>query len=116
MSKNQDGRKLGRTVSGRTALLRNLASALFLREKIRTTESKAKELRRFAEILITKAKVDTLSSRRLVGRDIREKKVFEKLFKEIAPRYRERKGGYTRILKIGYRRGDATCEAQIELV
>ena len=116
-----EGRKLKRTSSHRKALLRNLATALFQHKKIATTEAKAKELRPYAEHLITKAKhalhrqknqllpagqtVD-IHNRRIVGRDIRSKAVLQELFDTIAPLVEERPGGYCRITKTGLRRGD----------
>ncbi len=110
------GRKLGRTTEHRLALLRNLSTALFEKERIRTTLAKAKELRPFAEKLITLAKRDTLHARRRVLRHIRDKKVVAKLFDTISPRFAQRPGGYTRILKLGPRRGDHAEMALIELV
>ena len=111
-------RKLGRITPHRTALLRNLATALFERERIRTTLMKAKELRPFAEKLITLAKreVNREHSLRLAQRDIRDKVVVKKLFDTLGPRYKDRSGGYTRVLKAGYRYGDSAPVAVIELV
>jgi large subunit ribosomal protein L17 len=111
-------RKLGRVTPHRKALLRNLATALFERERIRTTLAKAKELRPYAERLITLAKreEDRLHARRLVHRDIRDPKVVKKLFDTLGARYTERPGGYTRILKLGPRRGDGAEMAIIELL
>ena len=118
-------RKLGRDTSHRTALLRNQAEALLRHEKIETTVPKAKELRPFVERLITIAKRGvkandpkgvSLSARRLVMRDVLNETVVTKLFDELAPRFADRPGGYTRILKLGHRRGDAAEVAQIELV
>jgi large subunit ribosomal protein L17 len=118
-------RKLGRDTSHRTALLRNQAEALLNHERIETTVPKAKELRPYVERLITIAKKgvkandpkgSSLSARRLVMRDLLNEDVVTKLFDELAPRFMERPGGYTRILKLGHRRGDAAEVAQIELV
>jgi large subunit ribosomal protein L17 len=118
-------RKLGRVSEHRTALLRNQAEALLAHEKIETTVPKAKELRPFVERLITIAKRGvkandpkgvSLSARRLVMRDLLNETVVTKLFDELAPRFMERPGGYTRILKLGHRRGDAAEVAQIELI
>jgi large subunit ribosomal protein L17 len=118
-------RKLGRVTEHRIALLRNQAEALLRHERIETTVPKAKELRPFVERLITiakrgvkanDAKGQTLSARRLVMRDIVNEDVVAKLFDQLAPRFMERPGGYTRILKLGHRRGDAAEVAQIELV
>jgi large subunit ribosomal protein L17 len=118
-------RKLGRVSEHRTALLRNQAQALLAHERIETTVPKAKELRPFVERLITIAKRgvraadpkgQSLSARRLVMRDILNEDVVTKLFDELAPRFMERPGGYTRILRLGHRRGDAAELAQIELI
>jgi large subunit ribosomal protein L17 len=118
-------RKLGRDTSHRTALLRNQAEALLRHEKIETTVPKAKELRPYVERLITIAKRGvkandpkgaSLSARRLVMRDVLNETVVTKLFDELAPRFADRPGGYTRILKLGHRRGDAAEVAQIELL
>ena len=117
MKHHKDIRPLGRVKSQRTALLRSLARSLLLHEKIQTTEAKAKELRPYVERLITAAKVDTVAARRLVrsrlGEDAR---VNAKLFSKIAPRYKERNGGYTRITKLGRSGSDAALRAYIELV
>jgi large subunit ribosomal protein L17 len=110
------GRKLSRTASHRRATLRNLATALFRHERIQTTSAKAKELRPYAERLITLARRGDLHSRRLAGRKIEDRQVLGKLFDDIAPRFAERPGGYTRILKVGNRKGDAAEMSLIELV
>lgn len=118
-------RKLGRISAHRTALLRNQAEALLAHEKIETTVPKAKELRPYVERLITIAKRGvkandpkgaSLSARRLVMRDVLNETVVTKLFDDLAPRFMDRPGGYTRILKLGARRGDAAEVAQIELI
>ena len=109
-------RKLGRVTPHRMALLRNLATALFERERIRTTLMKAKELRPYAEKLITKAKRGDLAARREVLKDIPDRDVVARLFTEIGPRFAERRGGYTRIMKLGQRAGDGAPMARIELV
>jgi len=111
-------RKLGRITPHRKALLRNLATALFERERIRTTLAKAKEVRPFAEKLITLARRDEnrLHARRLAARDIHDPQVVKKLFDSIGTRFATRPGGYTRILRLGPRRGDGTEMAFIELV
>ena len=111
-------RKLGRTTPHRTALLRNLATALFERERIRTTLMKAKELRPFAERLITLAKRDDarLHARRMVLRDIHDPVVVKKLFDTLGARYTARPGGYTRILRLGPRHGDGAEMAIVELI
>jgi large subunit ribosomal protein L17 len=111
-------RKLGRTTPHRIALLRNLATALFERERIRTTLMKAKELRPYAEKLITIAKRDEnrLHARRLILRDIQDQTVVKKLFDTLGSRYATREGGYTRILKLGPRKGDGAEMAIVELL
>ena len=110
------GRKLGRTSMHRLALLRNLSTELFRHERIRTTLMKAKELRPFAEKLITLSKRETLHARRLVLRDIHDKEVVSKMFDTISSRFAQRPGGYTRIVKLGPRRGDNAEMALIELI
>ncbi|MDH3285700.1 MAG: 50S ribosomal protein L17 [Acidobacteriota bacterium] len=109
-------RKLNRTTEHRLATMRNLATALFTHERIKTTTPKAKELRSFAERLITKARKDSVHSRRLIARDLGDRAVVKRLFDDIAPRYMDRAGGYTRILKLGPRRGDAAEMSIVELV
>ncbi len=109
-------RKLGRTTEHRRALLRNLATALFQHERITTTLAKAKELRSYAEKLITRARRDTVHDRRLVARELRDRTLVKHLFDEIAPRYAGRAGGYTRIVRMMPRRGDGAEMAIIELV
>lgn len=111
-------RKLGRITPHRMALLRNMATALFERERIRTTLVKAKELRPFAEKLITLAKRedDRLHARRQVLRDIKDQTVVRKLFDTLGARFATRPGGYTRILRLGPRRGDGTEMAIVELL
>jgi large subunit ribosomal protein L17 len=110
------GRKLGRTTEHRLALMRNLSTALFDKERITTTLAKAKELRRFAERLVTLAKRETLHARRRVLRQISDRDVVSKLFDTLSARYTQRPGGYTRIIKLGPRRGDQAEMAIIELV
>ena len=112
----RQGRKLGRTSAHRKALLRNLATALLEHERIITTEPKAKELRRVADKLVTLGKRGDLHARRQALQVVRSNTVVRKLFNEIAPRFAERKGGYTRVLRLGYRPGDAAAMAVIELV
>ena len=116
MRHRSKGRQLSRTSTHRAATLRNLATSLFLHERIETTTAKAKELRPYAERLITLARKGDVHSRRLAGRKIQDRDVLGKLFDEIAPRYAERPGGYTRILKLGNRKGDAAEMSLIELV
>jgi large subunit ribosomal protein L17 len=112
----KQGRKLGRTTAHRKALLRNLATALLEHERIITTEPKAKELRRVADKLVTLGKRGNLHARRQALQVVQSNAVVRKLFDEIAPRFAERHGGYTRILRLGYRPGDAAAMAVIELV
>ncbi len=109
-------RKLGRRIGQRKALFRNLVTSLFKYEKIETTEIKAKEIRSKAEKLITFAKNGSLTARREAAKMLNEPAVLQKLFEDIGPRYTERPGGYTRILKMGPRRGDAAPMVIIELV
>lgn len=110
------GRQLSRTSEHRRALLNNLATALFTHDRIVTTEAKAKELRPFAERMITFARRGDLSARRQVERRIRERKAADRLFHEIGPRFASRPGGYTRIVKLGHRSGDGAELARIELL
>ena len=109
-------RKLGRTSEHRIATLRNLATALIEHERITTTMGKAKELRPYAERLITKAQQDTVHARRIVARDLHDRDIVKRLFDEIAPRFSGRPGGYTRVLRTMPRRGDAAEMAIVELV
>ena len=109
-------RKLNRTSSHRLAMLRNMANSLFTHEAIRTTLPKAKELRRVAEPLITLSKNPTVANRRLAFDRLRDRGVVVKLFDELGPRYKARPGGYLRILKFGFRQGDAAPMALVELV
>lgn len=109
-------RKLNRTSSHRLAMLRNMTNSLFTHEVIRTTLPKAKELRRVAEPLITLAKVATVANRRVAFDRLRDRDVVTKLFNELGPRYQARPGGYLRILKFGFRQGDAAPMALVELV
>jgi large subunit ribosomal protein L17 len=112
----KQGRKLGRTTAHRKALLRNLATALLEHERIVTTEPKAKELRRVADKLVTLGKRGSLHARRQALQVVQSNAVVQKLFNDIAPRFAERQGGYTRIVRLGYRPGDAAAMAVIELV
>lgn len=116
MNHRKNQRKLSRTSSHRKALLRNMVTSLLEHEAIRTTDAKAKELRGVAEKMITLGKRGTLHARRQALATIRSKEVTAKLFDELAGRYRQRAGGYTRILKLGPRPGDAAPMAIIELV
>ena len=110
------GRQLSRTSEHKKALLRNMAASLFQHDKIVTTEAKAKELRPFAEKLVTLARRGDLHARRLAGRRIKDRDALAKLFTEIGPRFAARPGGYTRILKLGHRSGDGADIARIELL
>lgn len=115
MRKLKKGRKLSRKCAQRRALLKSLARSLVLKEKIRTTEAKAKELRPFVEPLITRAKKGDLSAVRFLQRYF-EKALAAKIVKELGPRYKERQGGYTRVIKLGPRKSDGARMAIIELV
>lgn len=110
------GRQLSRTSTHKKAMLRNMAASLFRHDAIVTTEAKAKELRPYAERLITLARRGDLHARRLVERRIQDREVLGRLFKEIGPRFAARPGGYTRILKMGHRPGDGADVARIELL
>jgi len=110
------GRQLSRTSSHKRALLNNMAASLFEHGRVVTTEAKAKELRPFAEKLITLARRGDLHARRLVERRIKDRETLGKLFSEIGPRFAARPGGYTRILKMGHRSGDGADIARIELL
>ena len=110
------GRQLSRTSSHRRALLNNMAASLFTHGRVITTEAKAKELRPFAEKLITLARRGDLHARRLVERRIKDRETLSRLFAEIGPRFAARPGGYTRILKLGPRHGDNAPMARIEFV
>ncbi len=116
MRHRKSGRHLNRTSSHRTAMMRNMAASLFRHEQIKTTVPKAKELRRFAEPLITLAKEPSLANRRLAFSRLRDREMVQKLFDNLGERYKDRPGGYTRILKCGYRAGDAAPMAYIQLV
>ena len=116
MRHRKKGKQLRRTSEQKLALMRSLTKALIERGAIETTEAKAKELRPFVEKLITKAKTGTLHNRRLAGRHVAHRETADKLFKDIGPRFATRKGGYTRILKTGHRKGDGAEMARIELI
>ena len=116
MRHRKSGRKLGRNSSHRKAMFRNIASSLVQHETIKTTLPKAKELRRVVEPLITLAKEDGVANRRLAFSRLRDKAAVGKLFTDLGPRFRERPGGYLRILKTGPRRGDAAPMAIVQLV
>ena len=107
---------LSRTTAHRRAMTRNMVTSLFRYERITTTKSKALEVRKSAEKLITRAKEDTVHNRRQAAKFIADEKILNKLFTEIGPRMKERNGGYTRVLKLGYRQGDAADVVILELV
>ncbi|HIJ21408.1 MAG: 50S ribosomal protein L17 [Gammaproteobacteria bacterium] len=116
MRHRHSGRQLNRNSSHRKAMFRNMSNSLFQHELIRTTLPKAKELRRFAEPLITLSKTDSVANRRLAFNRMRDRDMVTKLFNELGPRYTERPGGYVRILKAGFRAGDKAPMALVELV
>lgn len=116
MRHQKSGRSLGRTSSHRKAMYRNMAVSLIQHETIRTTLPKAKELRRVVERLITMAKEDGVARRRLAFSRLRDKATVGKLFNELGPRFKERPGGYLRILKTGYRAGDSAPMAMVQLL
>lgn len=108
--------RLSRTSSHRKAMTRNMVTSIFKYERIKTTKAKALEIRRTAEKMITRAKVDSVHNRRVIAKDIKDKEILAKLFTDIAPRFKTREGGYTRILKLGRRAGDAAEIVFLELV
>ena len=110
------GRKLSRPTAHRMSMLRTAVTDLLRHETLRTTDAKAREIRRMAEKVITRGKTNTLHSRRLAAAVLRDKKVLSKLFDELGERYEDRPGGYTRIVKLGSRKGDAAPMAIIELM
>jgi large subunit ribosomal protein L17 len=116
MRHGNTGRAFGRSSSHRKATMQSVAVALFKHELIRTTVPKAKELRKLAEPLITRAKTDNVANRRLVFARLRDRDAVQKLFNDIAPRFTTRPGGYTRILRCGFRPGDNAPMAYVELV
>ncbi|MDH5424443.1 MAG: 50S ribosomal protein L17 [Gammaproteobacteria bacterium] len=116
MRHRKSGRQLNRNSSHRIAMFRNMATSLFEHETIKTTLPKAKELRRIVEPLITLAKTDSVANRRLAFARLRDKAMVAKLFTDVAPRFTTRPGGYTRVLKCGFRSGDAAPMAYIQLV
>lgn len=116
MRHRKSGRQLNRNSSHRKAMFQNMTNSLFKHEIIKTTLPKAKELRRVAEPLITMAKEDSVAKRRLAFDRMRDKEMVGKLFTDLAPRFKDRPGGYLRILKCGFRAGDAAPMAYIELV
>tara|TARA_Y100000768_G_scaffold93381_1_gene67519 strand:+ start:150 stop:503 length:354 start_codon:yes stop_codon:yes gene_type:complete len=116
MRHKKDGRQLNRNSSHRKSLMKNLTLSLFKHEQIETSLAKAKELRRTAEPLITLAKKDNLMRRRMAYSKIRDKQIVKKLFEDLGPRFKDRNGGYLRILKNGYKSGDASPKAFVKLV
>ena len=115
--KNKTGfNPLSRTAAHQRAMSRNMVTSLFRFERITTTKAKAKEVRKAAEKLITRSKVDTVHNRRTAAKLIQDEKILNKLFTEIGPRMKDRNGGYTRILKLGFRQGDAADVVILELV
>lgn len=108
--------RLDRKPSHRHALHKNMVTSLFRHERIKTTKAKAKEVRRTAEKMVTRAKVDSVHNRRIVAKDIKDKEILTKLFTDISPRFQDRQGGYTRIIKLGFRRNDAAEMVLLELV
>ena len=116
MRHNKKGTHLGRTTSHKKALMRNMVASLFEHKSIKTTDAKAKEARRYAEKLITFAKKGSLHHRRLAFKFLQNKEAIKTLFGEIGPACAERAGGYTRIIKLGYRQGDSASISMLELV
>ncbi|MBI3891543.1 MAG: 50S ribosomal protein L17 [Candidatus Wallbacteria bacterium] len=116
MRHNVAGRKFSRTTNQRRALFKGLLNSLLEHDRIKTTEAKAKSLRPLVEKMITLARQDNMANRRLAFTRLGQKKVVTRLFETVAPRYAERKGGYSRIVRIGARLGDAAMMAQIELI
>ncbi len=116
MRHKYSGRKLNRTSSHRSAMFKNMMASLIEHEEIKTTLPKAKELRGFVERLITISKIDTVAKRRIVFSRIRSKDAVKKLFSELGPRFKNRPGGYLRILKCGFRAGDKAPMAIVQLV
>ena len=116
MRHNKTGRKLGRKTAHRKALMSNLASALITNKRIKTTDAKAKELRKYIEPLVTFAKKGDLHSRRQVLKKIRHKSIVRELFNNIGPTFSNRNGGYTRIIKLGFRDNDCAPVSMIEFV
>ncbi len=115
MRHQKAGRKLGRSAAHRSALYRNLVRELLARDRIETTDEKAKEIRRYADRMVTLGKQGTLAARRRAIAFLRDPKVVRRLFDDVAPRFAERPGGYTRIVKLGTRVGDAAKMSMIEL-
>ena len=108
--------RLDRKPSHRHALHKNMVTSLFRHERIKTTKAKAKEVRRTAEKMVTRGKVDSVHNRRIIAKDIKDREIVAKLFTDISPRFQDRQGGYTRIIKLGFRRNDAAEMVLLELV
>lgn len=116
MNNRKGFNKLDRKSSHRKALHKNMVTSLFKYERIETTKAKAKEIRKTAEKMVTRAKVDTVHNRRIIAKSIKDKAILAKLFTDISPRFSQRNGGYTRILKLGYRNNDAAEMVLLELI
>lgn len=116
MRHRHSGRQLGRNSSHRKAMFKNMLTSLFRHEIIKTTLPKAKELRRFAEPMLTRAKEDSVANRRIIFSRLRDNEVTAKLFTNLGPRYQDRPGGYIRIIKCGFRAGDKAPMAYVELI
>lgn len=116
MIKNLGGRKLSVTSAHRRSMLRNLATSLFQHEKIKTTVARAKEVASFSEKLITSARPGDMNAKRRISMDIKDKLIQKKLFEVLVPRYQNRPGGYTRVLKVGFRKGDNAEMAIVKLM
>ena len=116
MRHRKAGRKLSRSASHRKAMFNNMVTSLIHNERVQTTDAKARELRRFAEKIITLGKRGDLHARRLAARTIRDKDALHTLFTELGPRYESRPGGYTRLIKLGFRKGDDAPVTMVELV
>lgn len=116
MRHRKSGKNLSRTSSHRKAMFRNLTASIIQHELVKTTETKAKEVRRILERMITVAKVDTVANRRYVFDRLRDKAAVAKLFTTLGPRYKDRPGGYLRVIKCGFRNGDSAPVAYVELV
>ena len=111
----KSGKKLSRSTAHRSALYRNLVASLLTHDRIRTTDAKAKEVRRFADRMVTLGKQGTLAARRRAAAFVRNPSAVQRLFSDVAPRFADRAGGYTRIVKLGHRPGDAAAMSMIEL-
>ena len=110
------GKKLNRTKSHRDAMMANMVMSLLDHRTVKTTDAKAKELRRLADRIISTARENTVAARRQVAKTVRDRKIVKKLFDEIAPQFKDRESGFTRVMKIGYRRGDSALISMVELM